>query len=127
MNPGIILQLQYKIDGESSYTDLTYTAFTAGYTTEARKTRAGWSYLMKITCKIPKIEDATSDTLGNLIGRKLNIKFKDANENFHYAGNTSFPARLTFDEKIGGQPGDFNGYEVTITHEAPWMHTIANS
>src|SRR5574343_79571 len=85
LHHGLILQLSYPIDGESSYTDLTYTAFTAGYTTEARKTRAGWSYLMKISCKIPKIEEATSDTLGNLIGRKLNIKFKDANENFHYA------------------------------------------
>lgn len=127
MNPGIVIQIQYKIDGASSYTDLSYTGFTASYTTDARKSRAGFSYQLKLTAKIPKLDAATSATLGNLLGRKLRIKFKDANENFHYAGDTSYPARLTFDEKIGGQPGDFNGYELTFTHESPVMHTISNS
>lgn len=127
MNPGIVIQIQYKIDGASSYSDLSYTGFTASYTTEAKKSRAGWSYHLKLNCKIPKISSTTSATLGNLVGKKLRIKFKDGNDNFHYAGNTSFPARLSFDEKIGGQPGDFNGYEVSITHESPVMHTISNS
>lgn len=127
MNAGIVIKIEYKIDGASSYTELTYSGFSAKYTTDAKKSRAGFSYSLKLTCKIPKIEKTTSDTLSALVGKKLNIKFKDANENYHYAGNSSYPARLIFDEAIGGNAGDFNGYEVTITQDSPVMHTISSS
>jgi hypothetical protein len=127
MNAGIVIKIEYKIDGASSYTELTYSGFSAKYTTDARKSRAGYSYHLKLNCKIPKLQKTTSDTLSALIGKKLNIKFQDANGNYHYAGNASYPARLIFDEAIGGNAGDFNGYEVTFTQDSPIMHTIATS
>lgn len=127
MNVGIITRIEYKTDGASSYSSLSFSGFSAGYSTEILKSGAGYSHHLKIACKIPRIDKATSDTLSSLLGKKLSIRFRDGNENWHYAGNTGYPARLIFKETIGGNAGEFNGYEVSITQDSPRPHTISTS
>ena len=127
MNVGVITKIEYRKEGEQNYTYLTFSGFSAGYSTEIKKTKAGHSHHLKINCKIPRMDKNTSDTLSALLGERLNIKFRDGNNNYHYAGNSAYPARLIYKEIIEGDAGEFNGYEVTITQDSPGGHTISPS
>lgn len=119
--------MEYKIDGEAQYKVMAFTFFSASFTSQIKKTEAGYSHHLQVDLKIPKITDSTSEMLHSLLGRKLRIRFTDGNGWVHSAGNTSFPARLTFKTGIKGSAGSWNGYEVTITQESPTGYMVTGS
>lgn len=127
MNVGIITKIELMEVGEEEFTEVTFTMFSAQFGSETEKSQAGFSYKLAIKLKIPKIEEATSAYLHNLLGRKLAVQFTDGNGNVHTAGDATYPARLQYNQAIGGGPGDWIGYDVSITHVSPDPHTIAES
>jgi len=127
MNAGIITKLEYKIDGASSFTTMTYTFFSANFSSEVKLSSAGHSHHTKINFKVPLTGKTNSDTLSALVGRKLIIKMTDGNGHTHTVGTTNYPAHLTYIASVDGETGSFNGYAVTITCESPAPYTIADS
>lgn len=127
MNAGIITRVEYRIDGETDYTPMDFTFFTASFSSQVKKSQAGISHHLQLDLKIPKISQTTSETLSTLLGRKLNIRFTDGNGRIHRAGTTDFPARLSFKPSIRGTAGSWNGYEVTITQESPQSYTVTEN
>ncbi len=127
MNAGTIIKIEYRIDGDTAYTSLAYTGFTAEYVTTVTQSAPGTSYQLQIQLKIPMIQKTVSETLSSLAGRKLNIRFTDGNGRVYTAGNSSYPARLQYRERISGTAGGWNGYEVTITRQSPDPHVVADS
>lgn len=127
MNVGIITKLELMEVGEQEFTDVTFTLFSASFASQSEKSNAGFSYKLALKLKIPKIEESKTAYLHNLQGRKLTARFTDGNGKVHTAGDATFPARLQFNQAIGGGPGDWIGYEVSITHLSPDPHTIEES
>lgn len=127
MNAGTILKVEYRLDGETPYTELDFSGFSASFESTVTRSAAGYSFHLQLGMKIPRISRTVSDTLGPLVGQKLNIRFTDGNQMVHTAGNSSYPARMTYREEIQGTPGGWNGYEVTITQESPYPHTISEA
>lgn len=127
MNAGIITTIKYKVDGDSSYTTLSYTFFSGTFTCEVQKSAAGNSYHTKLNVKVPKTGKTNSDTLSALVGKKLIIQFVDGNGRTHTVGTTNYPAHLTFTASVMGEAGSWNGYDITITNESPSGYTIADS
>lgn len=127
MNTGIITKIEYRLEGDTTYSTVGFSGFTASYQETVEKSEAGTSYQLKIDLKIPRIGKTISDLLSSLTGRKLNLKFTDGNGVVHTAGNSSYPARLLYRESISGTAGSWNGYNVTITQQSPFPHTITES
>jgi len=127
MNAGIVIKIEYRFAGGSSYTDLSFTGFSANYTSDQTNTAEGIGFSTKIAGKIAKIGETITDTLKSIAGPKLEIRFTDGNGTVYTAGSASYPARFQYSMKIGGNPGDHNGYEFSITHFSPDGPAVADS
>lgn len=125
MNTGVILKLEYKLAGETGYQELKFTGFSANFTSNQEQTPSGAKFSLKIQARIPKIGPENSSLLFYLMGRPLEVRFQDSNGITHTAGSSTFPSRLGYNQSIGGNPGDWNGYEITILQDAPFPHTVA--
>ena len=125
MNTGIIIKLEYKVTGETDFRELEYTGFSANFVSNQEQTDAGAKFSLKIQARIPKIETAKSELLFYLMGRPMQVRFTDSNGTEHLAGDNSYPARLGFNQSIGGNPGDWNGYDIIILQEAPFPHSVS--
>lgn len=119
MNAGIIVKIEYRLVGGSAYSEMSFTGFSASYTCEQSNTASGIVRRTKINGKVPKIGKTNSDLLKSLAGPKLDVKFTDGNGRTYTMGTTGYPARFQYTMVVGGNPGDHNGFEFTITHSSP--------
>ena len=124
MNTGIIIRLEYRLIGENGFHEINFTGFSANFEEVQQETDSGNKFSLKINAKIPKIEKGKSSLLAYLLGRPMEVRFLDGNGLVHTAGNTSYPARLGYNQAIGGNPGDWNGYGIAIIREAPYPHDV---
>lgn len=127
MNAGIITKIEYRLVGGSAYSELSFTGFSANFTSDQGNTAAGIVYRTKISGKIPKIGKTNSDLLKTLSGPKLDVKFTDGNGRTYTMGTSSYPARFQHTMVIGGNPGDHNGFEFTISHSSPTGPVISET
>ena len=123
MNTGVILKLECRVAGETEYQVLGFTGFSASFACNQEQTTSGAKFSLKIQAKVPKVGAGAGSQLFYLAGRPLEIRFRDSNGTVHLAGSTAYPARLSYNQSIGGSPGDWNGYEITILQDAPSPHT----
>ena len=127
MNAGVIIKLEYLEIGHEEYSEMPVTGFSGSYRMETIQSDAGTSFQVKISARIPKIQKTTTDTLTYLINRKLTVRFTDANRSVHTLGDSEYLARMTWKSSIGGNPGDWNGYELSITWEGTRPHAVEES
>lgn len=125
MNVAVIIKIEIKIQGALDFESITLTGFTGNLAKVAVKTRAGIHYTTTIKFKTPNCSEATTQILDWWIGRKAEIKATDANGMVHLVGDGTYPARLIYEQSIDGNPGGWNGYDVTITHISPVSYTIS--
>lgn len=127
MNSAVIIKIEIKTQGAPGFEEVSLTGFTGSLAKVAVKTRAGIHYNTTIKLKTPRCSDVTSKQLDGWIGRKAEIKATDANGMVHLVGDTTYPARLSYEQSLDGNPGGWNGYDVTITHISPISYTISET
>lgn len=114
MNAAVITKIEYRLPGEQDFIQVSFTAFSANINQQQEKTNSGTIYTSTLGLKIPKCSDENDAFLKSLAARKSIWRVTDANEVVHYIGTDSIPSRLNFTKTIDGQPGNYNGYQLTV-------------
>lgn len=114
MNSAVITKIEYRLQGDQDFIQIGFTAFSANVNQTQEETNAGIVYTSTLGFKIPKCSDENDAFLKSLTSRRSIWRVTDANEVVHNIGNDIIPARLNFTKTIDGQPGNYNGYKVTV-------------
>ncbi|OFX56297.1 MAG: hypothetical protein A2066_12910 [Bacteroidetes bacterium GWB2_41_8] len=115
MNSAVITKIEYRLKGTEVFQEILFTAFTAKLSQLQEHTNAGTIYTNTLGFKIPKCTDENDALLKSLAAYRSIWKVTDANSVVHTIGTDDIPARLNFSKNIEGQPGNYNGYELSVT------------
>lgn len=124
MNSGVISKVEYKLSGESSFTDLDIIPYSGKFSDNGEQTNAGMRYSFSGSFKKEEVSIANDAVFESIVWRKATFRVTDAGGTKHLVGDNSYPARLTYSRDIDGTPGSFNGYRCTIRRDAPYPATI---
>ena len=113
-NSAVVIKLEYRLQGNPDFIQIWFTAFSANVNQTQEETKAGIVYTNTLVFKIPKCSDENDAFLKSLASRRSVWRATDANEVVHVIGTDSIPSRLNFTKTIDGQPGNYNGYQLTI-------------
>jgi hypothetical protein len=118
MNSAVISKIEYRFPGNAQFTEIWFTQFSASLKEKAATTKAGTLYTATINFKVAKNSSGNDTLLKSLARRKAIYQLTDANGTVFIAGTDKVRARLEFQRAIDGKPGNFNGYNVTVTYKS---------
>jgi hypothetical protein len=114
MNSAVITKIEYRLKTSPDYIDIPFIGFSANLNKIQEETTAGTRYTSTLGFKISKCSPENDEFLTSLSAQELIWRVTDANEKVHYVGSDTIPARLNFTKTIDGQPGNYNGYQLTV-------------
>lgn len=119
MNSGVIVKVEYKPNSGGDYQELDVIPYSGNLQEPIKETPAGNLYSLVSNFKIAKVNPETDSLLNGITGRRATFRITDANGIVYTVGDTSYRAQFTFARRVDGTPGSFNGYDCTISREAP--------
>lgn len=123
-NSGVIVKVEYKLSGESSFTDLDMIPYSGRFSDNGKRNKAGMVYDFSGSFDKDRISTENDTLLNSLAGRKATYRITDGNGTLHTVGDGQYPALLIYSRNLGGTAGAFNGYHCTISRPAPYPTTI---
>nr|WP_321357196.1 hypothetical protein [uncultured Draconibacterium sp.] len=124
MNVGIIVKIEYRLLPDGEFAEFSFTGFSGTISKKPAQTDAGIVHETTIGLKIPGVENSKTALLDGLLFRKAQFRVTDGNGVVHLVGDNNYPARLEYTQGINGSAGSWNGYTVTINHQAPSSYQI---
>lgn len=124
MNIGIIKKIEYRLLPDGEFAEFSFTGFSGTINKKTNRTNAGTIHETVIGLKIPGISESKTSLLDGILFRKAQYRVTDGNGIVHLVGDNSYPARLEYSQGINGSAGSWNGYTVTINHQAPASYQI---
>lgn len=124
MNVGIVLKFEYRILPDGTFAEMALTVFSGKIAKTVNETPAGYLHETTVSLQKPKVGKETTDLLDAITGRKLECRVTDGNGTVHLFGSLASPARLTYSSSIGGSPGSWNGYSISVVHKSTGSYAI---
>lgn len=119
MNSGVIIKIEFCINGEEEYQEMDFVPNSGNFTESMEETEAGNVFSFESGFKIAEINPDTDSILNGITGRRASFRITDANGRVYTVGDSMYRARFTFSRRMDGTPGSFNGYECRITRKSP--------
>lgn len=127
MNSAVITKIEYRVFPEAEFSELDIIPQSGKLSELLQKDGGGNSYYdCAVDFTMAKSEAAKDTLLKSVASRKAQYRITDANEVVYLVGDESYPARLTHNRNIDGQPGSFNGYRCSVFCKSPTGISIAS-
>lgn len=101
------------VDG-ISWTDFSFTAYTADFEEKEKKKDAGILVEQTLKCKVPKVSSSKSLELDGYLNKKLVVKITDGNGTQFCMGSGSIPVKMFKTIIRPDKASGYNGYEITF-------------
>jgi hypothetical protein len=124
MNSGVIIKIEVRMVGGSTFSEIDFIPESAKMKEEPRREPAGLSFLTTIDFKVAMLSEDNDSVLNAINNRKAEFRITDANDTVYLVGSVNYPARLLYNRSADGTPGSFNGYLCVITQISPEGCTI---
>lgn len=113
-NNKVITKIEYRFKGMVDFLEIQFTNYPDPVTRSSEKTNAGNVYTDTLTFKTPQFNDETDLLIKSLASHLTIWQVSYSDDTVDAVGTDELPARVNFKRMNGGQPGNYNGYEISV-------------
>ena len=113
-NSKVITKLEYRFKGVVDFIEMSFTNYPDPISRTSENTKAGIIFTDILTFKTPKCTDETDSLLKSLASHLTIWQVSYSDDTVDAIRTDELPARLKFVRMNGGQPGNYNGYEISV-------------
>ena len=119
MNSGVVIKAEYKLMGESDFSDLDIVPYSGTISETWSRPFQGLMAEVKVDFKKENWSVTNNTLMKSLLNRKAQFRITDANGTVSIVGSTRKPARMLYVALVESSPGSFNGFTCSIS----WLST----
>ncbi|MFZ4705499.1 MAG: hypothetical protein ACOYMF_05770 [Bacteroidales bacterium] len=115
MNSGVIVKAEYKLIGNSDFTDLDIIPYSGTISETWKKPFEGLVATVQVDFKKENWGVTNDATMKLLLNKKAVYRITDGNGTKFIVGTSSKPARMLYVASVDPGPGGFNGFTCNIS------------
>ena len=119
MNSAVVLKVEYKLIGETNFTDLQVIPYSGSISEDWVKSFAGVAAKISVGFKKENWSASNDIAMKSLINRKAIFQVTDSNGTVSLVGSDENPARLRYKSSVDGSASGFNGFDCSIAWSSP--------
>lgn len=119
MNSAVIVKAEYKLIGDTEFTDLGIIPYSGSIAESWEKSFAGIAAKINVGFKKENWSATNNAAMKLLLNRKAQFQITDSNGTVSLVGNDNNPARLMYKSSVDGSASGFNGFDCSITWLSP--------
>ena len=119
MNSAVIVKAEYKLIGDTEFTDLGIIPYSGSISEDWGKSFAGIAAKINVGFKKENWSATNDAAMKLLLNRKAQFQITDSNGTVSLIGTDQNPARLMYKSNVDGSASGFNGFDCSITWISP--------